>query len=181
MSFYPSGEKAVKPVSLVGVSSEGVPSTVSSGSLVPIYLDTYGRLVTSGYDNATGSNQYSNVAPELSQNIQSVLLFAVTSTGSSTAINIVGYNKVGVHITASSVATGGTLNILASYDDSSYGKVPIANSNDMPGIACTNGTITISTTGTYYIPLPDIKTNYIKANLATRTDGTYTVSVVGGR
>lgn len=130
-------------------------------------------------DLSSGVVQHVDVAPALTQTAQVTLLSAVTATGASVAVAGNNYNKATIVITASAVTTGGTMTIDGSYDNTNFGKYPIPTTVVSAGIALANNILTISANGTYIIPIEG-KIPYLRANVVSRTDGTYTASVILG-
>lgn len=94
---------------------------------------------------------------------QATLLSAVTSTGASGTVDTYSWSEKTFYVVASSVTTGGTIKIQTSPDNSNWADIA---EEDITA----NGTTEIAVTGMFH--------RYIRANLSSRTDGTYTVYVI---
>lgn len=92
------------------------------------------------------------------------LLSAVTATGASSGINTSEMAIKTVYVVASSVTTGGTLTVDASPDNTNW---------------VTVNTQAITANGVTEIAIVGLLQKYLRVNLSARTDGTYTVYLVG--
>ena len=114
-------------------------------------------------------------APLDQQVLDETLLDAVTSTGASTDVYTLDKNGITIEITASSVSTGGTIKIQGTSDNTNYGDLGV---DDNTGTI--SQSITIDADGTYYYEVVNASSvKYMRANLSSRTDGTYTVKMTG--
>ena len=150
------------------VAETTVPASESDGTPVRVWYNDYGQQVIYGANLSEGTHDVSVVNDALAQTIERIsdpLLNAVTSTGASDAVDVSLYNKLTFHIVASSVTTGGTMKIQGSLDGSNYAEI--------------NST-TVNANGTTEVTFSDVKYKYVRANLTARTDGTYTVTMIGG-
>ena len=104
------------------------------------------------------------------------LLNAVAAQGAGSAVTAQGFSKATLQVVASSVSSGGVIALDGSVDGTSFGPLTpkaVAGAN----LAVTNRLFTISSNGTYLIEYEGLAVKDVKANLSTRTDGTYTAKV----
>ena len=101
----------------------------------------------------------------LPHTIEATLLSSVTAVGSGTALNVLDFDKFTIHVTSTSVTSGGTVIIQSSNDGTNYATI---------------ATLTITSDMTNEIAIERRTYKYLKASITSRTDGTYTVTLVGG-
>jgi hypothetical protein len=147
-----------------GIATSSANMARSDGTIVSLYVDNIGRLVTSGFNSSLGSMSVSDVAPQLAQTFESALLSAVTTTGASVSVNAIQYSKHTFHIIATSVNTQGIMQIQTALDTANW---------------VTQSIVTITSAGNSEVALT-AKAKFVRANLVTRSDGTYTVNYLGG-
>jgi len=105
-------------------------------------------------------------APAFAGWASSTILDAVTATGASATIDAQNWVNKTFYIIASSVTTGGTVTIETSADGTNWAVI---------------GTVTVDGNGTDEVAVTGMFHRYVRANVATRTDGTYTVIVILGQ
>ena len=144
------------------------PTEVSDGDDVRRWFDTFGRQVIKGTNLTLEALDVNDVNPALLLTVERIdtpLLDAVTATGASAWIDVSQYNKITFFIIASSITTGGTVDIETTPDE-------------------TNTTVldsqSITANGMTVVQLTIGKLKKLRANLSARTDGTYTVMMIGG-
>jgi hypothetical protein len=93
------------------------------------------------------------------------LLDAVEASGASTAVHVLQYNIYTFQITADSITDGATLSIEASLDGDNWALYE---------------TYTLTADGTQIYTISKEKVKYVRANLSSYTDGTYTVLLLAG-
>jgi len=141
------------------------PDALDSGDAGFLALTEYRKIMTGGYNEATGVVDVSDIVPPENQTLESTLLNAVTATGDSGVISPLNHIHHTFHLTASGISTGGSLKLFTSLDNSNWYELY-------------SGDITAN--GVYEYTYED-KYKYVKANIHSRTDGTYTVKYLGGR
>ena len=102
--------------------------------------------------------------PVFANQVTKTLLSAVTSTGASSAYGCGELVNKTVYVLAASVSTGGTITVDTSYDGTNW---------------VTINTTAITANGVTEIAIVGLQHRYIRVNLSARTDGTYTVTLVG--
>jgi hypothetical protein len=95
--------------------------------------------------------------------VSATLLSAVTATGAGSGVGVIGITSFTVIITAASVTSGGTVKIQALTPGGAWATI------DSRTIAASGDTI-VQFDGPFI---------QLRANLTARTDGTYTVSLIG--
>ncbi|MHC4501809.1 MAG: hypothetical protein ACYTFI_00770 [Planctomycetota bacterium] len=103
-------------------------------------------------------------------------LSAAVAAAAGTAINADGRGSASMQIDASAVSTGGTVVLEGSLDGTTWARLT-PKDGDAAGLAIANRIGTISATGTYIMEYENICALKLRANLLTRTDGTYTVQI----
>ena len=96
-----------------------------------------------------------NASPEMK-----TILDGVVATGASSGVGCGIYESKTLYIVASDVTTGGVITVDTSPDNSNW---------------VTLNTQTITGDGVTEVAIVGLVHKYIRANLTTRTDGTYTV------
>lgn len=154
-------------IAVIGFKAETtVPTAVNDGEGVAAWADEYGRLVIAGYDPAQAAVSVSDVAPAVMQiSGPTTLLDAVTANGASPAKNVQDYHNHTFLIIATNVTTGAHVLIEASLDGTNW-------------VTITNHSIVAN--GNYYTAISDQQWHYVRASVADRTDGTYTVQEESG-
>lgn len=116
--------------------------------------------------------------PENAQVLDAENLQAVTIVGAGTAIDVSIYDFISVYVDATSVTTGGVFTFQSSPQaaatDALWATVASTGSNDTSA-----ETQPIAADGMFMFEIDVRKMHYFRPNLTTRTDGTYTVTVVG--
>jgi hypothetical protein len=103
-------------------------------------------------------------------------LSAVTATGAGSTAGADGRGKISLQVVAASVSTGGAIVLEGTLDDSSWCRLT-PKDGDMTGLAIANRVGTISASGTYILEYENVNALKVRANLVTRTDGTYTAKI----
>jgi len=153
-------------VSVNGAKAEStVPTEVADADAVALWVDTFGRQIVAGFNQAIDSLDVNDVSPALLQTSEQTLLSAVTSTGASSDFNVLNYNKMTFFIVASSVTDGGTMKIQSSPDGTNY---------------YDEDAVSVIADGVTKIVISEEKHKYVRANLTARTDGTYSVFMIAG-
>jgi len=147
-----------------GKAEETVPTEVADADAVATWFDTFGRQVLKGTNLGLNAMDTNEVSPALLLTNEQTLLDAVTATGASSSYNVLNYNKITFYYIASSTSTGATIKIQSSPDDSNW---------------YDEDTEAISADGTTQFTI-DGKRKYVRANVTSRTDGTYSVKMVAG-
>lgn len=145
-------------------AEETVPTEVSDGDPVDLNVDTFGRQRLAGYNSGNNAVDVTETNPAQLLTLEQTLLDAVTATGASSDVDVRNYSKITIHIIASSVATGATVDIEHSLDGTNYYEV---------------STNSISSNGVTEVTI-DAKYKYVRANISSRTDGTYSVLLLAG-
>lgn len=148
-----------------GKAESTVPTEVADGDAVAKWFDTFGRQILYGANLGIGALDVNEVAPALQQTMEVTLLDAVTATGDSAVVDVSNYNKLTFHEIASGVSTGAALVLRHSLDNTNFA---VVNSGD------------ITANGVTEVAISDRKYKYVKANIASRTDGTYSVLMLAG-
>lgn len=91
------------------------------------------------------------------------LFSAVTSTGAGATIDVNRWKEKSVYIKATSVTSGGVVAIQTSHNGSDW---------------VTLHSVTVSSNGTTEVAISGLFHRFIRANLTSRTDGTYTVTML---
>ncbi|MFW6173394.1 MAG: hypothetical protein ACOC5T_06585 [Elusimicrobiota bacterium] len=146
-------------------AEETVPTEASDGDLVKAWADTFGRQIIAGYNSTADVIDVQESAPALLLISEFTNLDAVTSTGAGSSIDASSYNKITVQYIASSVTDGGTVKLQGSLDNSNWYDIDEED---------------ISEDGSTYYSVSGEKHKYIRTNLSSRTDGTYTTEVYLG-
>jgi len=128
-----------------------------------------------GYSTTLDALKTIEQAPLDQQVLDETLLNAVTATGASTDVYVLDKNYITIEVVASSVTTGGTIDIEGTSDQTNYGTIGVVDNSDT-----VSSSISISSDGTYYYDVKNASSvKYMRANLSSRTDGTYTVKIFG--
>jgi len=122
------------------------------------------RLKVGASTSLSGGNNAIPVV-NLPHTIEFSLLSGVTVIGSGTSYNVLDFNKFTIQIISTSVSTGGSMVIQSSNDDTNFADI---------------ATVAISASGTDEVAIEGRIYKYLRADLRARTDGTYTVKLVGG-
>lgn len=146
------------------IAETTVPTAVADGAEVNLNVDEYGAQRLAGYNYSVNSIDSNVVNQALLNTITVTNLSAVTATGAGTAIDMSNFNKITVQYTASSVTTGGTVKLQGSIGGTNWYDL------DTESITA-NGTTYGSVNG---------KHKFVRTNVTTRTDGTYTTIIFGG-
>lgn len=164
---------------MVGTQAvSSVPTEVQHLDAVRLWADTFGRIVMAGFNQSTNAIDVFNQNDALLTTAEAVSLNAVTAAGAGSIINGLNFNKHTFYITASSITSGGTLSIQVSYDGTNWATATLLTTA-VAGIAISNNIVTISANGTYALRIEG-KHKYVRVNLLTRTDGTYTATILSG-
>ncbi len=91
------------------------------------------------------------------------LLDEVTATGASNFRNVSNYNLKTIYIVATNVSTGATLEIETSFDGSSWVSI---------------STTSVTANGTTEIAIVNLLQRFIRVNITSYTDGTYSVDLI---
>jgi len=133
-------------------------------------------LISTVVNNTLSTLKTTEQAPLDQQVLDETLLNAVTATGASTDIYTIDKKDLTVEITASSVIDGATILIQATTDNTNYGDLGMV---DNTGVVVNE--INITESGTYYYEIVNASSaKYIRSNITSRIDGTYTVKLLGG-
>jgi len=104
-----SAATSVNPVYIGGRAISGVPTEVTSADAVDFWLDTYGRPVLLGANLGQSSLDVSEVAPALTQTINTTNLDAVGSSAGSNVgawVNMSDFNNKTIYYSFTSGTTG---------------------------------------------------------------------------
>lgn len=149
----------------IATVEDTIPTELTDGTKTDLWVDTFKRQVIAGFSQAVNSLNVSEQAPAQLMTLEQTNLDAVTSTGAGSDIDVSNYNKITVAYTASSVSTGGTVKLEGSMDGTNYYDIDSES---------------ISSDGTTYHSVSGEKHKYIRTNLSSRTDGTYTTKIFCG-
>jgi len=123
------------------------------------------------YDSTINASRIAEVAPTDQQVLFEKLLNAVTSTGASTQVYTLDKREFVFAVVASSTTDGGIFTFEGSPDGTNWGAVATINSG-----GTTASTQTVADDGTFFFEIVNADTiKYLRANLTTRSDGTFTV------
>lgn len=103
-------------------------------------------------------------------------LSAVTGTGAGSTLNASGRRSMSMQIAATSVSSGCTIVLEGTLDDSKWSRLT-PKDGDASGLAIANRVGTISATGDYIMEYENVCALKVRANILTRSDGTYTAKV----
>lgn len=145
-------------------AEETIPSEATDGDAINLWVDLFGRQIMSGYNTGNDAIDVTETNPAQLITLEQTLLDAVTATGASSSVDLRNYNKITIHIIASSVSSGATVDIEHSLDGTNYYEV---------------STDSISSNGVTEITI-EAKYKYVRANISSRTDGTYSVLLLAG-
>ncbi len=104
------------------------------------------------------------------------LLDGVTSTGAGSGVTADGLKNMTLQVVASSVTSGGTIQLEGSLDGTSYGLLT-PKDGDQTNLAVSNRQGVISADGIYLLEYENVAVSKVRAHLSARTDGTYTAKV----
>jgi len=142
------------------IAETTIPTAVSDGETVNIWFDEYGRQISHGSNLSVNAQDTNQVNQALLNTSECTDLSAVTATGASTEVNAQNYNKLTYHIVATGVSSGATIEIQHSLNGTNW---------------VTLNTTNISSTGNTEVYFSDVKYKYMRANVTSYSDGTYTV------
>jgi len=146
------------------VANTSVPTAVSDGDVVDLFVDEYGRQIIAGYNISENALNVSNISSIPKRTIFLEMFDSVTSDQESAAINTIGLSKHNFQITSSAVTTGFDFYIWESNDNINWTKIYTKN-------VTTNETITEE--------FNNASKRYLKVEMDNRTDGTLTVTYGG--
>lgn len=107
--------------------------------------------------------------------LENVLFNEVTSTGTSADFSVFGKKELTIEIIAANVTDGATFSIEATTDQTNYGTIGVVNRS-----GTIYSDIVIDANGTYYYEVINASSlKYIRGNLSSRSDGTYTMTLLG--
>ena len=153
---------------IAAIAESTTPSQVDDGDVVDLWADLFGRLVIYGANQSLGAIDVNDISPALQQTLERIdspLLNAVTAVGASDSVDVSSYNKLTFHIIATSVTTGATIKIQHSLDGTNWVDVSTTN---------------VSASGNTEVAFSDVKYKYVRANVTSYTDGTFTVTMIAG-
>lgn len=128
------------------------------------------------YNESINASRTVEVSPVDQQVLWQKLLNAVTTTGASTQVYVLDKKDLVFVVTASSTSTGGTFTFEGSADGTNWGAIGTV---DKAG--STSATQDIAADGTVFFQVINCDSlKYVRANLSSVTDGTYTVYLIGG-
>jgi hypothetical protein len=142
-----------------------IPTELSDGDKTDLMVDTFKRLILKGFNYSSDALDTNQVNQALLNTIEVTLLDAVTADGSSAPVDVSNFNKLTFAITSSSTTDGATVALEGSLDDTNWYTID-------------SNTVDTDTTTSYVIS--DEKHKYVRATISSRTDGTYTVDMIGG-
>ncbi len=146
-------------------AEETIPSEATDGDAINLWVDLFGRQILGGYNTGNDAIDVTETNPSQLLTLEQTLLDAVTASGASANVDLRNYNKTTIHIIASSVSSGATVDIEHSLDGTNYHEV---------------ATTTISSDGVTEVVVEDRKYKYVRANISSYTDGTYSVLLLAG-
>jgi len=161
------GEAATDIVTLIGsIAETTVPSAVSDGDAVAIWVDEYGRPVLKGFNTSVDALDVNVVNHALLSRLGPITnLSAVGAVGAGTAVDVSNYNKHTVHIVATGVVSGATVDVDHSL-----------NGTNWVNISSTS----VATSGNTEIAISDVAYRYLRTNIPTYMDGTYSTYIYSG-
>ena len=123
------------------------------------------------YDSTINASRIVELAPTDQQVLFEKLLNAVTSTGVSTQVYTLDKRDMTMCVIASSTDAGGIFTFEGSPDGTNWGAL---TSIDSDGTAA--ATQAVPDDGTFFFDITNVgSVKYVRANLSSRDDGTYTV------
>lgn len=99
--------------------------------------------------------------------LDETMLDATTSTAISKSYSTKDCRTLTFHTIASSVSSGAVVEIQSSLDDTNW-------------VTINDSAKTISSSGNTEFKADGVKYKFVRANISTYTDGTYSVKVLGG-
>lgn len=128
------------------------------------------------YDSTINGSRIVELAPVDQQVLFEKLLNAVTATGVSTQVYTLDKKDLTFAVVASSVTTGGVFKFEGSPDGTNWGSLGTVDNTGTTGV-----TQTVGANGVFFFDVVNAGSlKYIRVNLSTRTDGTFTVYLMGG-
>jgi len=129
-----------------------------------------------GYNATTDALKTTEQAPMDQQVLDATLLNAVTIPGASTAVYVLDKTYKTFHVIATNVTTGATFTFQISADGVKWETVNTFADGGTSGSA----TQAISANGNYAFAVdPKVSVKYMRANITSLTDGTYTCYLQG--
>lgn len=138
----------------------GVPTAVSDGDPVNLWVDEYGRQVIKGFNSSVGALDVNEVAPALTQRQQDSFT-QLTAPGSTAAVNMETFHNLFVQIVVAAIDTNVVVRLEGSLDNSNW-----FNLND----AGTDTTITAN--GTYQMHKDNFACKYFRFTFVSESGGT---------
>lgn len=165
-SSSPGGPASGDVVQLGAIAEETVPTPVADGETVPVWVDTYGRLVVFGSNLSTNSQDVSVINDPMINRLGPITnLSAVTATGAGSSVDVSNYHNYTIQIVASSVTTGASVLVQHSLDGTNWATI---------------STNSITSNGVTEITISQVAYRYLRTNVSSRTDGTYTTYIYAG-
>jgi hypothetical protein len=161
----PDSVAAAKIIQQGGIAETTVPTAVADGDAVATWVNEYGQQVLYGANLSSNALDTNQVNQALLNTIEVTLLDAVTAGGSSSSVDVSNYNKLTFAIISSSTSDGATVALEGSLDDTNWYTI--------------DSNIVDTDTTTSYV-ISDEKHKYVRATISSRTDGIYTVDMIGG-
>ncbi|TFH43581.1 MAG: hypothetical protein E4G94_04670 [ANME-2 cluster archaeon] len=127
-----------------------------------------------GYDDLLDLIKMSWVDPDRNQILNETQHLAITAATNGVGVNVSDMNRVSCVVEATGVTNGGTVTVQGSSDDVAFGPVPTVG---LDGVL--RSVQTIAATGNYEFKVVNCDPLYLRADLTTRTDGTYTIKLTG--
>ena len=163
----PDSTAATKNIQVGAVAETTVPSAVADGDNVNPNFNEYGDQRIAGYNYSVNAVDNNIVNQALLNTSESVDLSAVTADGASTEMNAINFNKLTYHIISSLVTSGATIELQHSLT---------GDTNTWATISTT----VVSADGVNEVVIENRKYKYIRVEVKSRVDGTYTVRHLWG-
>jgi len=150
-------------------ATSGTPVEVADGAEVEVWYDTYGRQIIKGYNPTSDTI-------ETTQTNQATLnrLGPVTNlgpgaalAGAGSAVDVSNFHNITFHIIATTVTVGAIITIQHSLD---------GTAGTWSNISSTN----VTTDGVTEITLSNVAYRYVRTNITSIVDGSYTTKIYAG-
>jgi hypothetical protein len=157
----PDSPANTKVVQLGGIAESTVPTAVADGDAVAMWLDTYGRQIIAGFNNALAAIDTNQVNQATLNRLGPVDIIpaGTKATYTSSSIDVSNYHNYTLHIITSGYTSGATIEIQHSLGGTNWTTLSSTTTTQ-------NGVIEYAITHRAY--------KYIRAVISSYTDGTLT-------
>jgi len=111
----------------------------------------------------------------IGEQLEQTIFENVDTSGTSDDIYVLGKSDLTVEITATSVTEGASIKIQGTSDNVNYGDLGVVDNTGN-----INQTISITNDGTYFYEVVNASSlKYVRSNITSLTDGSYTIKITG--